>query len=462
MPILYNGFSIVPAPLVDRQIEKVKSRSGTTLGYRQTMTLSGKLVAYKGSPNSSGAFSANPADENIASDGRLGSILTKQQALINLFGSENKLLEIISPDGVKKKTYVAHSPRISFSPGPWHDVCDYTIALELRESVDTSPLIESASETWSMETQDEAKGVYRLSHTMNASARDNYSAAGALIKKGWENAKDYVHGTIGLGIDNTRMQAPDVLDASSLKAYNYNRNVQVDEIEGTYSVTENWLCYDPGAEPPAIDDYTVNVRTGFRTNSNEPTTTVTVEGTITGLEVRNNTTRALTSSRWTNAKDKWDNHVKNSLYSRANALAGVALSSTAENSQVGFNTVNGTVTYSSEFTNRPSNAYGAYRYSVRVTDNNQGDAYATIPILARSYGPILQPTYSKTPRRRSLSISMEFRANNPTDTFGKPNTSGIVNANRPQGYSCFVDQDEESWDEVNWTYSRQVTWTWEA
>ena len=78
----YNGSRLIPAPLIT--IEQVKNvgADGTILGNVFTITANGKLVAFKGSPNSSGSFYTGtdyPPDETITDSSRLGIIVTGKQ-----------------------------------------------------------------------------------------------------------------------------------------------------------------------------------------------------------------------------------------------------------------------------------------------------------------------------------------------------------------------------------------------
>jgi hypothetical protein len=461
--LVYRGQKIIPAPLADISSEKVSTRGGVGLARKHTVTLRGKIVAFKGSPNSAGQFhsgSGYPADESVAAEARLGAILAKQDALRTLFSDEHGLLELTSPDGSATKQFVVSSPRFEFSQGVWFDTCDYTITLQADDLDYSSPSVDSCTESWSMEAADENLGTYRLSHSVSATAQARYDESGALIKHGWEYAKEHVLSNVGAGLDASRMEAPGVLDASSLQAFNYVRGQQLDEQEGSFSLTESWTCFNPGGQPPAVEDYTVDVRKLNREAIANQRYSVSVRGTVTGLERRDNSTWALVTTKWANAKSKWDSHVKPSLYARATAEAGVTLNATPMTEEVGFNPNTGVVTYSYEYTDRPSSGY--LSESVRVTDSNQGDVYASIPVIGRAAGPVLQSIGTKTARRRSLGVSYRTLPQTQDYTPAKPSTDALVAEKRPVGAKVFVDSDEESWDEKTGEYSRQVTWTWEA
>src|SRR5690606_22804115 len=79
-----------------------KSADGTNIGSVFLITVTGRVVAYKGSPQSDGTFWTNtgyPADESIDADARLGALLRKKEAIRQLFADEGKSFEVQSADG---------------------------------------------------------------------------------------------------------------------------------------------------------------------------------------------------------------------------------------------------------------------------------------------------------------------------------------------------------------------------
>jgi hypothetical protein len=83
------------------------------------------------------------------------------------------------------------------------------------------------------------------------------------------------------------MAAPGCSTPTALQAFNYVRGQSLNELAGTFAATETWVCYDPKGEPPAVHEQTVEQRYALADNR----TAVTVQGTVTGLEVRDNSTR---------------------------------------------------------------------------------------------------------------------------------------------------------------------------
>src|SRR5687768_10659426 len=105
--VIYDSKRIIPAPLVTWQRAFDTTGDGEAVGTTYQFTVTGELVAFMGSPDSDGTFwtlGGYPADESIAADSRLASILRKQDALRELFAIEGKTFEVQSADGSQPLT----------------------------------------------------------------------------------------------------------------------------------------------------------------------------------------------------------------------------------------------------------------------------------------------------------------------------------------------------------------------
>jgi len=56
MPVLYDGKKIIPAPFVEIQKQLERKPDGRISRKYFTLALKGKLIAFMGSPDSTGAF----------------------------------------------------------------------------------------------------------------------------------------------------------------------------------------------------------------------------------------------------------------------------------------------------------------------------------------------------------------------------------------------------------------------
>jgi hypothetical protein len=95
--VIYDGNAVIPGPLPTVSRETQTADDGTPVGALYTITLRGKIIPWKGSPDSAGSFwtaSGYPPDETKTSDQMMGAILRKQEALTRLFSDQGKTLEL--------------------------------------------------------------------------------------------------------------------------------------------------------------------------------------------------------------------------------------------------------------------------------------------------------------------------------------------------------------------------------
>lgn len=487
MTVSYDSNKLIPAPFISIRKEYNTADDGAIIGSVWNIQVLGKIIAYKGSPNSTGTFwtiSGYPPDEVLTETTSMAAIVRKQEAIRKLFSNANegKSFEAQPWDGTAP---IKCNPRIkgiefpNDSPQSWFDRCNYVINLEAdiiyvngtalgEDSGDvTSYKVSKATDEWNMEALDEYGRTYRLTHSVSATGKRFYDETGALVQQAWENGKDYVLNKIGLGIKPDRMAAPGVLDIT-LSAFNYVRSQHVNELSGTFAVTESWLCYNSFndvsnrwvdhaiASFKAIEEYTLNFRT-----AEDGITKVSIEGTIKGLETRDNTTYILDTIRYDNALEKW-NDVQNDLLDRCNNVGNITLSTVPLNKIVGHNPENGIITYTYEFDNRPTNLVtGAISEVITVINNAKTDVFASIPVLGRPLGPILQSIGTVTTAKRTIQIEAQLPAATNTTTPVEPNTNAIIAANVPNGTVVFLSQDDTSWTSRTGKYSRTVSFTWE-
>ena len=481
MPVSYDSNKLIPAPFVTVQRETLARDDGKVFGHTFIITLKGKLVAYKGSPNSSGAFhtsSGYPADEIIAADSRLTAMLRKQEAILKLFREDGKSLEVQGYDGQMPMKCNPRVKRVEFMEGNWFETCDYVITLEAdcveglvnAGICEDAPRVSKVNEEWNIEIMDEVKQTYRLTHALSATGKRMFDNTGELLdgKEAWEHARDYVLNNeaadgqgLGLGLVAARMEAPDVLNATALQAFNYIRSQNINETAGIFSVTETWVCYDPGGEPPAINEYNVQMRYSAQDNR----TTVSVEGTITGLEVRDNNTYAVISTKWDNAQNKWNAYVLPNIFSAAQIALGAntPLNPVPVAKQVGLNPVAGTITYRYEYDNRPTPMTpGAITETITVNNNHAADVFAQVPVLGRPWGPVLQNIGTVTAKKRNIQIEIQMPPSTQDFVASAPNTAGIILMLMPvSNRGVFLESDEESWTPNTGRYSRNTTFVWE-
>lgn len=458
MSVIFDGNLISPAPFLTITRTKEETKGGRDTALRTTIRLQGWLVAHKGSPRSDGSFwtlSGDAPDESLATASRHTSLLTKQRALRNLLQQQNKVLEIQPWEAAAPTKFTVRLREITFPEGTWHEVCQYQATFDADEQGVTNVGVESLNETWSIEALDENLGTFRVSHQISVRGRDQRAADGSIVQYAWEHARDYALNTIGLGLDSQKMYASGVLNATSLIGYNYLRSQQLDEVEGTVSLGENWVAFNPGDGPAATHDQTIVKRVQA-----DGLAQVTVEGSIQGLRTTDNSNYTTSLSKTTNAEAKWA-LVQPTIYAAATGWYGGSLHTAPLNYQLQSNQTTGQLSYNVEFSNRVTQFdAAAITERVEVRDTNAPDIYAGIVVPYRANGPVLQDIHTQGPRRRTVNIEVQMPAMTTSYTPVSPDTDLYVLGRAPVADYVFLDNDDQSFDEYGGRYSRTTTWTY--
>lgn len=475
MPVLYDNKKIIPAPFVEINKVYQKGADGTLIGSLFSLNITGKIVAFKGSPSSSGTFWTNtgyPPDEVIVDDSRMKAIIRKQEAIRQLFKNEGRWLEFQPWDGTAPVKCTPRINSITFPEGIWHTVCDYTIVAEADVLyINGSAVgedgfnyqVSDASESWSIESGEAAESelvqqTFRLTHNVSATGKRFYNTSNVLDMEAWEQARGFVQSR--LGIDNARITASGVLNLPSYyHGVNHVRGESLDKLGGSYAVTETWVV----ASGNATEDFTVTTTR----NIDDGLTTVDIQGDIRGYDIRDSNFQ-ITQTKYTSASGKFDT-VQNQLLSRAQAYSGYTLNVTPKSESVGRNPIAGVINYNFTYDNRPSNCItGARSENITIIDNYPADVFAAIPVLGRTAGPVLQSISTVTVAQRQLTIEAIMVpsascATLQTDLNTKPDVTSIINAakNGLTYTQIFTDRNEESWSPKSGRYSRQISWTYQ-
>ena len=488
MGVAYNQNALIPAPFVGFSKRYVPTEDGTIIGSVWDITVQGKLIAWKGSPNSQGVFfnqggGQSPPDEVIDDAHRLGAIMRKQEALRKLFATEGQVFEIdpVYPDNTAPIKFNPRIKKVDIPEGLWYNDAPYTITMEADvvqgsaiigagEDDFSGMFIDKAQDDWTIEAADEIGRTYRLTHTVSATGKRSYDSTGNLINGGaWQNAQLWVQTRMGL--DPARLNPSGILNLQdptnydnadytpNPQAYNFIRSENVNKMAGTYSVTETWLVFDAtGLPAPAVEEFNVNTRT-----DDTGRTTVSIDGTIRGLEVRDNTTHKLQSTRYTNAQAYWDG-IAASLLGRAQTYSGFILNPIPMQATTGANDIGGTITYQREYNDRPASVViGSISEQVSISFDNPEDIVAKQVVIGRLLGPLIQPIGTITEKTKTLRIEAQM----PAATYGKPvilmpDTDVFVAANVPfPAFVVWVKKDSPELNQTTGRYSRIVTWGYE-
>jgi hypothetical protein len=464
-----------------------KSGNGEIIGKVYSISVIGTIVAYMGSPTSSGTFWTSggyPADESIGTDSRLASVQRKQEALRNLFSTEGYNFEIQSADGSQAVICNPRITDINFSEGLWHDRSEYTISLECDELYpmleDSYPqYISDANEQWTIDTNEEPESLassrtYSVSHTVSAVGKRFYDETGSQPQQPWEYAREFVVGRLGFDT-NVVVGSSGINLPAYYNGWNHVRNEVIDEQGGSYSVTENWLL----ASGVATESFNLNQRSSL----SEPYVTISVDGNVRGFEERDANMNVI-STKWDNASTKFV-EASGLAFARAQLYSGQSLNIVPLSVVVGRNPVHGTIDYTFEYDTRPTTLIsGAKSETITVNDNVDGEMFASVFVLGRTRGPVLQDLSTKPANTRQLNIELVVQppdhSDRTTETIQRvlitrspgndaamsASIQNVIDAVDPTNsvagvLQVFQEQPQESWDAVNGRYSYNTTWTYE-
>jgi hypothetical protein len=177
--------------------------------------------------------------------------------------------------------------------------------------------------------------------------------------------------------------------------------------------------------------------------------------------------------------------IGSSIYKRANGAVGVALNSQPKSISIGLNKMQGSIDYTLEFDNRPTNFIsGVSHETVSINDTYPGDVFATIPVIGRKQGPIFQSMGSRTEYRRDVSLEFILDYHDTYYPSGQTNASrfatlkkpilydpyrtqivnfisGVCPYNEPGIRKYFMNPTTETWSPKEGRYSLNLSWTYE-
>jgi hypothetical protein len=479
---------------------------------------------------------AKPPRQQSADLRPAASLLSKQRALRALFGQDGQTL-IITDIIDNAPATVWCNPRVisvDFTEGVYVNRCEYTITLEADllmrgytdenaivdnegvvasgvngygESVSISQLldetdldgkfIEDYSEDWSLEAGEGDLGAtpenpisYRVSHSLSATGKTFYNQDGVIQKPAWQQAKDFVLERLGANDPaNDYPSYPNIAGvvgsgtvnlANAYGGYNLVRTEQINVAAGTYAVSENWILVSGAG---ATETYNLSTST----STSDPFVSVKLDGTIKGMR-ENAPNEEPVKTQYEQALEKWYT-VSNSgkfgitsdVYKRCDNLVAVTLNSQPLSTSVSTNEFNGEITYSVDFNNRPTNIIsGVLTETITINDTYPGDVFATIPVIGRETGPVLQYVGGRTEYKRDISLSLVMdytkipygSGRNPL-LLKKPSIveptatqiSQLLEELSPQGEpgirKYFVTPPTENWSPKDGTYNFNVSFTYE-
>lgn len=445
--VIYNSNRIIPAPFVS--VTKNYSNEAYKYGRQYEITIQGKILPNKGSPNAAGSFWTStgfPPDDVLDEDEHFQAMAKKVMSLQQLFMLEGAVLEFQPSNGAVGLKCNPRIKSMSFPEGPWYNISDYSVVFEADDLYDTEDLkidgdsvvyIKQAAETWQVELSGITSGVseakyYIVTHTISATGVRHYEPDGSVAKEAWERAKDFA--VLKAGRDNIVLSKLLIDDLSGKTEFLNSKSENIDEVAGTYTYTESFTFTDSAAY---TESFTVTKTSG------SGGLTVTVNGEIRGLD-------ALSTNKYANALTGFS---EARIYSRAQTYSGETLNSEPLNKSVGRAVTDGLITYNYEYNNRPSTLVtGSLSESINFTYDDGGDVFAEIFVLGRAAGPVLQDLSTITSKRLSVEIDVLMP---PGSTM--PNVTSYINSFDPGG---FANPPQRSWNPSTGNFRHAVSWTY--
>lgn len=500
MPIRYDGKAIIPAPLVSMDRVWQRSADGTARQRGYKIVLSGKLHAFKGSPDHTGTFwtqTGYPPDApaNLVSEtSRLALLRDKLDALIALFDTPGQWLEIQPYDNSAPIKCRPRVQNIRYDQGAWFEVVNYQIELEADivwfgtyqpgdDPGKMGQLDNPPEESWSLEMADEVGRTYRLTHSVAVAAKQRATDTGTGTIPGWKVARALVLGpddpdnpTLAgtgsastLGFHRDQLTQAGILNLADYEPFNYVRSTQTDEAAGSFRVSESWLCYNPTAPSPtgqtdgkALEDCYVDSRYSNDTGR----WTVTVNGTVTGFEERDPQTRELIRSRWDNAALRFNPIINTPSVplTIAQEHSGKNLNPVVLSSSVVRNKISGVIQWSVTYDTRIAITEGYLAETYEAQLELAADVFAQIGVVGSGDdGPVLQDIGSKTAKAITVSASILLPTGYGQPLPVMPNWNPLAAAISIIGVprQIFCQSDRVTlWNQREGRYSRTATYVY--
>lgn len=521
--ITYNDWkyplSGYPVPLVTIEQKAARVSDGPVQYLDTAITLEGKI------------FDPTPSD-GISYTG----MLIQAERLRKVFSNDGLLtISPLSGSNYASGAYPCKVENISFRPTPdnWTMSIDYSVSLSSQTRLAHSgQLIDSATNSWQLVPIEEyaalpipttgISGVdftamtsvpgLRVTHTINAVGK--YVPSGAVTG----SPSGYLYTKLCEAISwvnqNFSVGKPSFLDNHT--CYDFIRNVDYNVVEGSYGITDTFSVYagsGKGAKSGGyLDSY--SVETSFDLESS--LRTVSIEGTIQGLESYGTSFSGITSTfpygisgcsgipsnlsgisirppvapssvKFLNALSGLI-AIRPYIYGRANGfnisgLIGPTGSCTGnqilnpepKSSSIGYNPKEGVITYSFSYDTRPISLIPcALSESFSVNDTLPSQQVAEIFVIGRSLGPVLQdlatytsPTrtvnYEVTlPRASSISGIIPYaiysKISGIIEGFNPENTIPFTDPQQIKKMRSFVKENSETWDPINGKFTKNKSW----
>lgn len=255
-----------------------------------------------------------------------------------------------------------------------------------------------------------------------------------------------------------------LVDDNLYKAYNHVRNASVDITGAGYNITETWVL--SLADTLALH----TVQATVDSNQDSGFVTVSVNGSVRGLNTNYGTSGNNEDNRYTNAKTEGEALIAGTLpftvaqkaHSdlNSNLKANPALNDTILSKSVGRNKNTGEITWSLTYNDDKilGDKTVIASENVQVSYGNAAlneNVVAILPVLNRVAGPVIQTFPTNNERKQTVNVDLVFKKTHRPDE--PPTSYGEAIAGRysPGG---FVNSRTESWNKKTGAYNLTIEW----
>lgn len=476
----YGDYSFDPRPLFTVNKELIKTPANSGLATKYSMTLNGTIL---------------PTGINLDdTKGGLTTVIDDTHALRTAFERDFHLL-LLQCDS--NTPIISGYPKVisidvNNASDNYVQRAEYTISLELptltgtrSDSLgledgkgDLSSLgLVSVTDESSIEFLDERVGGTSLAIfegelptvftiTRNISAQgDSLSPTGSEgYIEPWKRAKQYAIDNLA-STGDFHSYFSGLMCVDGLNITNNYRTLSVNKTDGSVSATQTYVAFKGAYN--AIEDFEVSVEQ----SSDTPYTNVSINGTIQGqanIDYGNGGDECPpTGAKFNNAIAMWDGVVSGNMYSRAEKAFDIHghlgivddLNIKPLSYTLGYNPIAGTVTYSASYNDRLAFYYAsAVTETISYTFNDRADLYASITVLGREAGPILQQLGTKGPKTQDVSIDVLVKPiSSDDDPSDAPATlTAAYDGIMDDPDSSLVTSDTKTWEprEGHFTWSK--------
>ena len=487
----YGNYNFSPVPYLRLGLQANRLGNGTVVGFTWTAALSGDLLDTDG-----GIIDVDALQDTLSS----AIYMQPQGSRFYLECSSVPLLDV----------YPAVLS-LSFEQGNWVNRSPYTIDMEFNTLASgIGDYISDYKEDWAFEfVEDKSGGTWatllaansngqlvadtvdylhfqaRITHSVSATGKTIYDTLG-MVKPAYQQARSFVNARLVASPDAEFVENSGCINlfpvSMSGQYLNHVRTVNTDETAGTYAVNENWLLItnSGGWIGNATEDFTIDIRT----TADTPYRSVSIQGSIQGLETRSYGSVpgdfVVSETKYQAANTYWGT-VSNRLYARCKQLSGYSINPIPLSTTNGYNPYTGTITYTNDYNTRPSNCLlkngsPVTTEIINLTDNNGGDLFASVFVLGKTSGPVLQSLNTRSARTRSLSIETVILPSSICPS-GLTSIASLIGSCKPDNADALVDmfeadlsgnrgatqifrgEDNETMNLKDGRYSRTVGWT---